>query len=232
MNELPPAHPVDDARRDESGGFPGWENLVRGDVGRRTLIKGAAWSAPVIALTVATPLAAASTTLNYDLVVASLSTSGGYPFTTQPAYTSITGEPVYPDNRATQHWLILENHGDAEIPAGSTVTVSYPAFSSTGNPFLSAVGGNNTTPGISSSTVTPAGNATVVGDRLIRTFTIGVAIPVGTRAVLQFSFTVKDLGPGAYTGGYITATAALPSGLTDANPGNNTLNGPLYTIAG
>jgi hypothetical protein len=79
-------------------------------ISRRTIVKGAAWSVPVIAAAVATPLAAASV-LNDDLVPA---LSG--PLTLNLGFlASVT----------TVNTLTITNNGTDASPAGATAVVQY-----------------------------------------------------------------------------------------------------------
>ncbi|MFB8189666.1 hypothetical protein ACFC14_10105 [Microbacterium sp. NPDC055988] len=80
-------------------------------VSRRTLVKGAAWSVPVIAAAVATPLAAASG-LNDDLVPA---LSGPITLTLGLGLATIN----------TVNTLTITNNGTDASPAGATAVVQY-----------------------------------------------------------------------------------------------------------
>lgn len=79
-------------------------------VSRRTLVKGAAWSVPVIAAAVATPLAAASV-LNDDLVPA---LSG--PITLSLGLLASIN---------TVNTLTITNNGTDASPAGATAVIQY-----------------------------------------------------------------------------------------------------------
>lgn len=82
---------------------------------RRTVVKGAAWSVPVIAAAVATPLASASV-LNSDLVA-----SFAGPITlglTLPVVGNVA-------SINTVNTLTVTNNGTTASPAGATVTVAY-----------------------------------------------------------------------------------------------------------
>ncbi|MGS0561276.1 hypothetical protein [Microbacterium aurugineum] len=83
-------------------------------VSRRTLVKGAAWSVPVIAAAVATPLAAASVADN-DLV----------PALSGPIALSLTalGIPVATVN--TVNTLTITNNGPDASTAGATAVIQY-----------------------------------------------------------------------------------------------------------
>ncbi|VXC30009.1 conserved exported hypothetical protein [Microbacterium sp. 8M] len=80
-------------------------------IDRRTLVKGAAWSVPVIAAAAATPLASASVTLNFDLVYVSGPTAN----TTQVA----RGQTPWAD-------LIFQSAGPDPAPSVQ-ITVSVPS---------------------------------------------------------------------------------------------------------
>lgn len=84
------------------------QNTPKSGVTRRVLVKGAAWSVPVIAVAVATPVAAASTTL-------------------PPATFAYTGGSLgaRSGNVAVFNLNGIDSEGEsAALPAGATVTVS------------------------------------------------------------------------------------------------------------
>ncbi|MDF2559440.1 MAG: hypothetical protein K0R99_886 [Microbacterium sp.] len=97
-------------------------------ISRRTIVKGAAWSVPVIAAAVATPLAAASV-VSDDLV----------PALSGPIGLSLTalGLPVATIN--TVNTLTITNNGTDASPAGATAVVQYNPGLLTLN--IAAVGG-------------------------------------------------------------------------------------------
>jgi hypothetical protein len=83
-------------------------------VSRRTLVKGAAWSVPVIAAAVATPLAAASV-LNDDLV----------PALSGPITLNLGLPPLTLATINTVNTLTITNNGTDASPAGATAVVQY-----------------------------------------------------------------------------------------------------------
>lgn len=84
---------------------------------RRTVLKGAAWSVPVIAAAVATPMAAATTVGQDDLVP---SLSGLFNL-------SLTLGPITVATINTPNTLTISNIGTDPSPEGATVAVQYPS---------------------------------------------------------------------------------------------------------
>ncbi|PRB08931.1 hypothetical protein [Microbacterium sp. MYb64] len=114
------------------------ENLPARDVSRRAIVKGAAWSVPVIAVAAATPLAAASETApeaNYAEVTATANPKVG----TNPNF-KIQGQ--YTDGA---------NYVDGALKAGTLVTFTFAngatAASYSGLSGLSFVSGDPATGG-------------------------------------------------------------------------------------
>lgn len=93
----------------------------KGGVSRRTVVKGAAWSVPVIAAAVAMPLAAAST---IDVGAFSLRGSCGILGVLGPGFTLTAGLTALPVGTT----IIVTGSGVANIgvfsPTGGTATVS------------------------------------------------------------------------------------------------------------
>lgn len=83
-------------------------------ISRRTVVKGAAWSVPVIAAAVATPLAAASLT-DSDLV----------PAFSGPISLGLAAGPINVATVSTVNTLTISNNGPAASPAGATATIQY-----------------------------------------------------------------------------------------------------------
>ncbi|MBN7794122.1 hypothetical protein [Microbacterium esteraromaticum] len=93
-----------------------------GSLNRRTLLKGAAWSAPVVAMAVAVPSAAASTVpapqvdawaqAHMPLEAPSGTIDGTYNYYTGP--------------RVLSYRMAYGNNGPDPIPAGATVTIDLP----------------------------------------------------------------------------------------------------------
>lgn len=96
------------------------------DPTRRSAIKGAAWSVPVIALSVAAPAASASTCVASDYV-ATLSTA----VTSMPSYVTLPngGTPLReydPTGAPYVHFQsTLTYNGPADLPAGARLTVAF-----------------------------------------------------------------------------------------------------------
>lgn len=89
-----------------------------GHMSRRTLVKGAAWSAPVVALAVATPLSAASTTGDYTLGVVAPPTANTN--VAQP------GQTPFAD-------FVIQNDGPDDAPFAE-IAVRVPTEYDGGNP--------------------------------------------------------------------------------------------------
>ncbi|UFS60172.1 hypothetical protein [Subtercola endophyticus] len=112
------------------------EELLKKGIDRRTIVKGAAWSAPIVAIAIAAPAAAASTTppaAAWDAWFSdvtfvtppdtTLPPSNGYPYSS-PAY--------YPGTTLTATFQ-LGNHGPDPIPAGALFAVLIQVLPGYGN---------------------------------------------------------------------------------------------------
>ncbi|WEK62319.1 MAG: hypothetical protein P0Y60_06070 [Candidatus Microbacterium colombiense] len=152
---------------------------------RRTVVKGAAWSIPVIAAAVATPLAAAS---NVDVGAFALQGTCGILGVLGPGFT-------------------LEA-GAVPIPAGTTIAVTGSGVANIG---VFSVTGGTATVGVLSGTsrlvtltaAVPAG-ATVA---FRTTLSISVAFNLSAAATLPAGYT----GTGAKTAGTVSSTLILCS---------------------
>ncbi|PQZ87708.1 hypothetical protein CQ018_17305 [Arthrobacter sp. MYb227] len=89
-----------------------FENISKGSTNRRTLVKGAAWSVPVVALAVAAPSAAASgeveTPVFYDWSVGGSASVGSG----NNAFFTVNGQSA--------------DGEDATVPAGFTIVITPP----------------------------------------------------------------------------------------------------------
>ncbi|WP_136044435.1 hypothetical protein [Microbacterium sp. K41] len=162
-------------------------------ISRRTVVKGAAWSVPVIAAAVATPLAAASLT-DSDLV----------PALSGPITLSLGVGPLAVASIATVNTLTITNDGPAASPAGATTTIQY-------------------TPSLLTLNIGPVAGVTVAGTDGNYTLTLpsipaggNVVINLGTTldSLLNLSIVTGLLGGPQQT---MTATVA-----GDDVTGNNT----------
>lgn len=90
-------------------------------VARRTLVQGAAWSVPVIAVAVATPAAAASTEQQPDLDITYFET--GPQDGNGSQWPSDNGEPGYYQNKPLVYHLEIMNHGPGGSATQFTVDV-------------------------------------------------------------------------------------------------------------
>lgn len=90
-------------------------------VTRRTLVHGAAWSVPVVAVAVATPAAAASTEQQPDLDITYFET--GPQDGNGSQWPSDNGEPGYYQNKPLVYHLEIMNHGPGGPATQFTVDV-------------------------------------------------------------------------------------------------------------
>ncbi|MFE6995708.1 hypothetical protein ACFVAE_07095 [Microbacterium sp. NPDC057659] len=106
------------------------ENTTRGGIDRRTIVKGAAWSLPVVAVAVATPFASASAAPfnatvtgncsgNYDLSVLTSIVGPALVGTVQTALGLLGFQP-----NATRRFTVTATSGT--IPAGTSYTLTDP----------------------------------------------------------------------------------------------------------
>jgi hypothetical protein len=177
---------------------------------RRTVLKASAWSLPVVAVALGTPLAAASVSeFDIRLIAEDNAESIGAssPDGTQ-AYTLVV--PLVFD---------AFTQGTTPTPPGSTVVVSFDTRLLSGVSLT--VGG---TPAPLISTVTNGNVETV-------TFNVPVAIPVAPdRAVIRPSFDLRNDGVWIPDAAPYSVTVVAPTGTTDPAPGNNaSVSTPNYT---
>lgn len=162
------------------------ENTKNRDVTRRTLVKGAAWSVPIIAAAVATPLAAASFT---DVGAFALRGTCGVLGLLGPGFT-------------------LQAGPTAPLPVGTTITVTgsgvanIGAFGVTGGTANVAVL-SNTSRQITLTAELPAG-ATIA---FRTTLSISVAFQLNAVATLP----TGHIGSGAKPAGDVSSTLVLCS---------------------
>ena len=163
------------------------ENTKSKELSRRTLVKGAAWSVPIIAAAVATPLAAASVV---DVGAFALRGSCGVLGVLGPGFTLQAG-PTTP------------------LPVGTTVTVTGSGVANIGS--FGATGGtpdiailSGTSRQITLTADVPAG-ATIA---FRTTLSISVAFQLNAVATLPTGYT----GSGAKTAGNVSSTLILCSG--------------------
>src|SRR5690606_25750473 len=88
--------------------------IEKTELSRRSLVKGAAWSLPVIAVAAATPMAAASTATS-DLV----------PALSGPVDLALTLGPVNLATINVVNTLTISNIGTSASPAGATAAIAY-----------------------------------------------------------------------------------------------------------
>lgn len=162
------------------------ENQKNSGFSRRTIVKGAAWSVPVIAAAVATPLAAASTV---DVGAFSLDGSCGTLGVLGPGFTIQAG-PTAP------------------LPAGTTITITGSGIANIGVFSISGGTANVAVLSPTSRQITltadlPAG-ATLAART---TLSISVAFTLNAAATLPAGYTAT----GAKTAGSVNSTLILCS---------------------
>ncbi|KJL33501.1 hypothetical protein [Microbacterium azadirachtae] len=180
---------------------------------RRTILKTTAWSVPVIAAAVATPLAAASVAPDLQL-------------TPYPLGDTIHG--VSPDGLQSYDLGMVAAFGATTLgtdptPAGSVVTLTFDSRLLSG-PWLTLDAYNGTVVSVTGSTT--SGNVTTA------TFVLPVAVPAGTALTFWPHFAPPaGSTPPWYTdlNGY-SVSIAPPAGTTDPVLGNNTVtSNPVYS---
>ena len=156
-------------------------------ISRRSLVKGAAWSVPVIAVAAATPLAAASTTT--DVGAFALNGTCGVLGVLGPGFT-------------------LQAGPTAALPVGTVITITGSGIANIG--VFSVTGGtanvnvlSNTSRQITLTSAVPAG-ATIA---FRTTLSITVAFQLNAVATLPTGFTAT----GAKTSGSVSSTLILCS---------------------
>lgn len=139
------------------------QNLTSTPINRRTVVKGAAWSVPVIAAAIAAPAASAST-LSTDLAVA----FGG----TQLIRINLVLVSI---NVTLANTLTISNLGSSTSTGGEVVTLTYPSTLSQLT-LASGSGLATVSVGTTSATITlppiPVGGSEVINIGL-------VSLPVG-----------------------------------------------------
>ncbi|MDQ0644585.1 hypothetical protein [Microbacterium murale] len=171
---------------------------------RRTVVKGAAWSVPVIAAAVATPLAAASVTPtwngtvtgncagDYDISVLTGIVGAGLVGVVQTALGVLGLEP-----NATREFTITATTGD--IPAGTVYELTDPNA-------LLTVGGLESVIGAG-----VAGIASTTGGFVL---TLAAPIPQGTSVTVDVYRALVNVG--------VLSSFTLTQTTADAVPGDNT----------
>jgi hypothetical protein len=171
-------------------------SIVRG-FPRRTILKTAAWSVPVVAAAVATPFAAASD--GNDVSIYQSTTDLTWAHSSDNLRWLETG--AYTD-------FILRATGPAPTPVGTLITVAYD------NRYLD--GPVLTTGGTSLSAAAPAVN----GSRTSVTFTLPVEIPVdGTNVVVDVTWARRDV---VYVEDPENLTLTIVPAAVDPDLSNNT----------
>lgn len=172
---------------------------------RRTALKGAAWSVPVVAAAIAVPAYAASALADIQLAG---SAGDGY-------------QAISPDGTRGVKVGITTGYvafSDVEIPAGATLVLSTDTRNLIG-------------PKISINGTVADGTTTTSGNVRTTTVVIAVAIPAGgydNGVYINVSYDsvdqsyFEDLNP-------VVLTLVAPAGVTDTNGGNNSVSSqPVY----
>lgn len=161
-------------------------------VSRRTVIHGAAWSLPVIAVAVAVPSATASTIPPVDLQVVSV-------IIAETPTGSQGADPLFPDNRQITLRVLYRNNSNETVPVGTQLQAY-----------------TNALPGVLSAAPTVAAydpSATfVTGTRTATAQNVTVASPLapGQEFWVDYVIEVNQL-PGGRYGSFFTSTIANPS---------------------
>ncbi|KJQ55993.1 hypothetical protein [Microbacterium sp. SA39] len=177
---------------------------------RRTVLKASAWSLPVVAVALGTPLAAASAT-EFDIVLIPEDNAEPIGATSPDGTQSYTLVVPLMFDAFTQ--------GTTPAPPGSTVVVSFDDRLLSGVSLT--IGG---TPAPPVSTVTN-------GNVETSTFSVPVAIPASPAVtVIRPSFDLRNDGVWVPDAAPYSVSVVAPAGTTDPAPGNNTaLSTPNYT---
>jgi hypothetical protein len=184
---------------------------------RRTVLKGAAWSIPVIAATVAAPAKAASLTC-----ADKLSQTGYYaPLTVQtaitqmPPYRSITSSGLPARTFATNTTIFLRSTitytGSEPLPAGGTITVAYSLDSTrvwTNSNAVATTGGAYLTGPVYDQSPTGPINAGR-NQQASATFTTIAPLPPGTTIVITWQLSVTGSSNGS--AGYAFTRTSFPN---------------------
>lgn len=179
---------------------------------RRAVLKASAWSLPVVALALGTPLAAASVA-EFDIFLIPEDNAESI------GATSPAGAQSY----ALVVPLVFDafTEGTTPTPPGSTVVVSFDTR------LLSGV--SLTVDGIPAPLVSTVTNGNVE----TATFSVPIAIPASpVTTVIRPSFDLRNDGVWVPDAAPYSVTVIAPAGTTDPAPGNNTaVSTPNYTVA-
>lgn len=169
---------------------------------RRKILRGAAWSVPVIAVSVAAPAAAASTTVPYDLSIE----------TVLPAFV--------PGAASTWTWNVC-SLGTVDVPAGTTIVVTFSTPKIGASDYATV----NLSLGASAATFTsytPVLAQVINSSQRTASFTITLTAPVPAGTCFSY---ISNVSWGAnFTDARVTATAT--TSLVDGNMANNTASTP------
>ncbi|GAA2894960.1 hypothetical protein [Microbacterium esteraromaticum] len=181
---------------------------------RRTLVAGAAWSIPAIAVAVAAPLTAASPAPQVNLWSTARLPSG-------PDGT-YRGESFYRGPRLTSFSYTFGNLGPDELPAGATLTIGLP-FAAIWETSSFTIVGSDGYPLAASGTGTQEIGTEPLAVRQLWYFTL--MAPLAPGASFTVNFTVQMNGTeNTATNFYRVRTTSdfqPGSGVTDSDTGNN-----------
>lgn len=179
-------------------------------VARRTIVRAAAWSIPVIAVSAAAPIATASVVPSNNARV----TNVWYPAGANiPGYLDVTnGHSNYLSDANGQTWplgfVTFVNDGSAPLPAGTLLTLRY--YTTAFDP--PAIRGNSVPGGISAPTYRTSGTTGYVDVMTLAPIAPGVSFSV------DYTYRTHNAVAGVYTfGGIITP----PTPFNDSNPADN-----------
>lgn len=170
---------------------------MQSNVSRRTLAKGVAWAAPVVAVTATIPAYAASSTTPPSSTCADEYTPDLY-FTDGPLVSSKTQTQVR-QSIGTSCYC---------VPVGTVVTATISNTGSGIGSYKASYSSSYTVSGPTSFTDLAPGETTAIQ------FTLGQAVPAGSTMGVFTQY-------GSNTTYAVTYTFQLPSGYTDPASGNN-----------
>ncbi|WP_440710370.1 hypothetical protein [Herbiconiux sp. YIM B11900] len=192
-----------------------------GPLSRRSVLTAAAWSAPVVAITLAAPAASASEA-GFDLAVDPLQLGDSLPvFSADFSRRWAAGAPL---------GIVVSNHGTVASPAGATLTVSVDSrvFQFTG--MRGAFPGDDTPEALTIVSNTVAGNRSTI------TATIPYAIPAGTDSYTGFrvsmDFDTVAVYPNDGVQPVLDSTWVVGSPAGDIDVSNNSVSYAGYRDVG
>lgn len=182
-------------------------------ISRRTVTTAVAWSAPVVAMSVALPLSAASG------AQVDLWSTARLPAAPNGVYQ---GENYYAGPRSCSFTYDFGNFGPDELPAGATITIGLPFASiwTTGSLSITSSGGY---PLVAAGTSTEEIAPDPLAYRQLWHFTLGAALAAGASFTVQFTVPMNGTENTATNFYRVRTTSGFQvgPGVTDTNSSNN-----------